>query len=209
MPACGSPSSSGLFTPYRPLDAGGSRTLSNAGGPSWDGGSSGSAGDAGLGGSAGNGDSSVGGGAGGGPAGGAGGSDAGAGSNDAGVPLDAGADAGPGCGGTLLGGICWYLGPLDQSCNQVCATHGGFNSAATAVVGTPAQGGNIEDCTALLTALLGNDDDVVVGGTQVAGNGVGCHLFEAQAGRRWWLTAPDFSPDVGLVGAQIVCGCNG
>jgi len=95
----------------------------------------------------------------------------------------------------------WYLGPLDQSCNQVCAIQGGFHSAATAVVGTPAQGGNIEDCTALLTALLGNDDDVVVEGTQGAGNGIGCHLFEAQAGRRWWLTTPDSSPDVVLVGA--------
>lgn len=208
MLACSAPSSSGLYGPYRPADAG-SGGQSSTGGSSSEGGSSGNPGDAGLDGSAESGTSSLGGGGtGGSPSGGMGGN-ADAGRQDAGGTPDAGGDAGAQCGGTLLDGICWYLGALDQSCNQVCASRAGFNPAAIPVVGTPAQGGTLENCSALLQALLGNDDEAVVEGTQVAGAGVGCHLFDASAGSRWWLTTPDFSPDVGIVGGQIVCGCNG
>jgi hypothetical protein len=162
-----------------------------------------------VGGTAGSVGTSVGGGdAGGTPTGRAGGTDADAGTIDAGVEPDGGVDARPDCAGALLGGICWYLGALAQSCNQVCASRGGFNSAATAVIGTPEQGGNIESCSALMELVLGTADDVVVEGTQVDGNGLGCHLFDAPAGQRWWLTTPDFSPDVGRDGARVVCGCN-
>jgi len=207
--ACNAPNSAGLYSPARPGTAGDGGAPSSVGGSSQDGGGSGSAGGPSGGGSAGGGGSSSGGaGAGGSPAGGTGGNDVDAGSIDAGVNADAGLDAGPACGGTLRDGICWYLGPVDQTCSQVCANRGGFNSAATSIVGTPAQGGSLDDCSALLQLLLGNADDAVVEGTQVAGNGVGCHLFDAQAGQRWWLTAPDFSPDDDLPGARVVCGCN-
>ena len=207
--ACNAPNSSGLFTPFRPEGAGAGGVPASAGASNSEGGSAGSAGNTAVGGSGGSGGSGgTSAGAGGSPAGGTGGTDADAGSDDAGLTLDATVDAGPTCAGAPLYGICWYVGASDQSCNQVCANRGGFNAAATSVIGTPAQGGNIENCSALMLLLLGNEDDAVIEGTQVAGNGAGCHLFDAPAGQRWWLTTPDFSPDVALVGGRLVCGCN-
>jgi hypothetical protein len=35
------------------------------------------------------------------------------------------------CNGTLIAGFCWYKGNLGQSCDQVCAPHGGVNLAGT------------------------------------------------------------------------------
>lgn len=37
----------------------------------------------------------------------------------------------PTCGGDLVGGYCWYIGNLNQSCDQVCNGHGGCNLAGT------------------------------------------------------------------------------
>ena len=112
------------------------------------------------------------------------------------------------CDGALLDDICWYLGDLDQSCDNVCAPHGGFDPAATEWVGTPDQGGSIESCAALLTAL---DEPTasLMDGFRQDDLGFGCHLFvdaDDNAGA-WWLTAPAFSPDVSDPSARLVCGC--
>jgi hypothetical protein len=116
----------------------------------------------------------------------------------------------PECGGALLDGICWYLGELDQACDSVCASHGGFDPSSTAWTGTPEQGGSIEACAALLEAL-GEPPASVTEGFREDELGFGCHLFvdEAGATSAWWLTAPAFSPAVSNPSARLVCGCAG
>jgi hypothetical protein len=216
--ACSAPSRDGLFS------SGGSRPLTMAGSGGNDGrGGSGAAGSTSPGGAStgGRGGRNAGGSSG--QAGSAGSRAGSAGTGDAGIDglPDAGLDAdaatgddqtpvvvvspGPLCAGALVEGICWYLGPEDQSCNEACTDHGGFNAAASAVIGTTAQGGDLNRCSDLFDVLLGSAEEAVVLATQIEGVGVGCHLF---ADTRWWLEAPPFSPAQSLVGAKIVCGCN-
>lgn len=127
---------------------------------------------------------------------------------DAEVPSDGGVDAARACGGALFGGICWYLGAVGESCNQVCALRGAFNPAAIEVVGTEAQGGSREECSAVLEVLLGDPGPETAAGTQPV-QGVGCHLYEDQGELfRWWLSSPEFSADASLAGVPLACGCN-
>jgi hypothetical protein len=202
--ACNAPSRDGLFGRGGTGATGlaGSAGQSNGGSSSANGGSAGSAGaSAGSGGNGGTAGSS--GGASGAEAGGAGGTYV-----DAATVPETGLDAGLSCQGLPLDGICWYLGPAGESCSEVCEDRGGFNPAATAVIGTASQGGSLERCSALLEVLDGTANQDVVQGTQVAGIGVGCHVFDATAGYWWWLESPDFSEDASLAGGSIVCGCN-
>ena len=201
MLACNAPSRAGLF------GRGSTGEMGSAG--QSNGGSSGANGDAGRAGAGGGdgGRAGFGGGASGAPAGGMSGTDADAAVDAADVP-EAGVDAGLSCEGTLLDGICWYLGPEGESCSEVCEDRGGFNPAALAVIGTASQGGSPESCSVLLEVLDATANQVVVQGTQMAGIGVGCHLFDAQAGYWWWLESPDFSQAASLDGGSIVCGCN-
>ncbi len=179
---------------------GGSAGLVGSAGSVPEGASGGSAGMSGLGGSP---DASGGGGA---------SSDAGADAPDAALPPsggfepDAATDAERPCGGTVSGGICWYLGPLGESCNAVCADRGGFDASAAALIGTPNQSGSLDECSNVLVALLGDAGEEVQLGTQVT-NGVGCHVFGEEQ-ERWWLTEPDFDPDASLTDARLACGCN-
>jgi hypothetical protein len=220
--ACNAPSRDGLFSVGGVSARGGSAGEGNQGGAV-----AGGAGGRSSGGAAGRAGTAVAG-AGGQSAAGAGGAGAGGENNgDAGVEdppdtglaqSDAGDDddddddtpvvvvpSGPLCQGTLFDDICWYLGPEDQSCEQACGEHGGYDAAATAVIGTTAQGGDLGRCSELFDLLLGEAEDPVVLATQIEGVGVGCHLF---ADVRWWLEAPPFSPAQSLVGGRLVCGCN-
>ena len=114
----------------------------------------------------------------------------------------------PVCDGAPLGGVCWYLGELDQTCNGVCASHGGFDPASTAAIGTPDQGGSLESCAAILQAL-GEPPTLLSEGFREDNLGFGCHLFVDAAGdtSAWWLTAPVFAPTVSDPNARLVCGC--
>jgi len=140
--------------------------------------------------------------------------DAELGRGDAGVPaLDARAvtsglappsDAAEACSGASLAGVCWYLGAAGASCNDTCREHGGYLEAATAFVGTLAQGGGPERCNAVLRALGEARDVRSVERTD--GRGVGCHFFGTED-VPWWLSGPDFNPDSRLNRARLVCGC--
>lgn len=130
---------------------------------------------------------------------------------DAGAVSDASTDAVPDAGtspericaaGKQLGGYCWLLGTVSQSCNTLCAAHGGYEPSLS-WIGTTAQGGTLARCDALLTLLQGVEANTTAG-RRTDGRGVGCHVFE---GRRWWLTEPDFSPSASHWKAQIVCSC--
>jgi hypothetical protein len=113
------------------------------------------------------------------------------------------------CGGALLQGACWYLGDVGQSCDDVCATHGGFSAGALAVIGTPGQGGSLEGCTAVLQAL-GAFSGAVTEGYREDGLGLGCHLYVEAAGTEvaWWLTAPELSPQAFSAQSRAACGCS-
>ena len=127
---------------------------------------------------------------------------------DAGVaPMDAGSaavDAGPmsACAqGRALGGYCWFLGEVNQSCRTVCAAHGGVVSSLD-YIGSYAQGGSLRRCDAVLTLLTAEGDTTA--GTRDDGRGVGCHLFD---GRRWWLYQPNFSSTAYHSHARLACSC--
>lgn len=134
-------------------------------------------------------------------AGGSGATTGGKGSS-AGAGMGGGNDAGgSACAGQVFGGLCWYLGPVGQSCDVACAVHDGVAEGSEAFVGTDAQGGSLEECQQLL-ALLGvsaapveaSRDDV----------GVGCHLYDDDP---YWLNAPVFATDVSVPHARLVCAC--
>jgi hypothetical protein len=207
--ACNAPSPEGLFGRGGTGSTGlaGGAGQSTGGTSSTNGGSAGSAGASVAGNGGDGGLPGSGGGTSGAPAGGGGGGGGGVYADAASLP-ETGLDAGLSCEGTLRDGICWYLGPDGESCVEVCDERGGFNPAAIAVIGTASQGGSIESCSALLEVLDGTANQEVVQGTQVEGFGVGCHLFDAQAGYWWWLESPDFSEGASLAGGSIVCGCN-
>jgi hypothetical protein len=120
------------------------------------------------------------------------------------VIVDAGMDTGvtSAClAGRELGGFCWFLGAVDQSCETVCAAHGGF-VPSLAYVGSRAQGGARSRCDAVLTLLTA--EGTTQAGYREDGRGVGCHIFE---GNRWWLTSPSFSATAYHWKAQQACSC--
>lgn len=109
-------------------------------------------------------------------------------------------------GGQPYAGGCWYMGVLDQSCQEVCASRGGVSPVTASVVGTPAQGGSRIRCQQVLSVLgyRGN----VSAGTRSDGLGLGCH--RRSNGRLWWLQRPNFNPASKTRGggAQLACACN-
>ncbi len=118
---------------------------------------------------------------------------------------DAGSE--PGCAGVLVEAVCWYLSANDQSCDQACAARGGVDPEASAIVGTPPQGGSAAQCASVLSALSGGAQVQVTNGNRTDGLGIGCHLF-GENDDAWWLTTPAFSTSVAVPEAQIACGCN-
>jgi hypothetical protein len=114
----------------------------------------------------------------------------------------------PACGGTLVDGVCWYLGAVDTACDDECGVHGGVDTSAAGAIGTPEQGGSLDTCTTILRAL-GTLPGVVTEGFRQDALGFGCHLFTDAEGvtSAWWLTAPAFSTSVSNPNARLVCGC--
>jgi hypothetical protein len=112
------------------------------------------------------------------------------------------------CASVAFQGSCWYVGALGLSCATVCATRGGFSPASLAVVGTPAQGGSIDACDALLQAF-GAPAGVVNEGFREDGLGFGCHLFidAEDTATAWWLTSPALTADVSDPSVRMLCGC--
>jgi len=125
---------------------------------------------------------------------------------------DAGADAAldaavpPTCGGQLAFGLCWYLAAAATSCNSACSNKGGFDTRAAMYVGTPDQGGSVEECTSILTAL--GKPGSVVAAKRTDGYGLGCHVWSD--GTRYWLVDPPFGPTMSAPAGnavRIACAC--
>jgi hypothetical protein len=114
----------------------------------------------------------------------------------------------PACGGVQVAGLCWYMGLAGDSCQDTCASHGGYNSATANFVGSSSQGGSLGNCEQVLAAL--QESGMVRDGTRTDGLGLGCHRFfdgGSPTGRLWWLISPDFDPAVTLSQAAMACGC--
>ncbi|MBN1653953.1 MAG: hypothetical protein JXA30_09270 [Deltaproteobacteria bacterium] len=105
------------------------------------------------------------------------------------------------CGGTVVFGRCWYLTEVTISCNQHCADHGGYDSETPQYVGTPSEGGSLDECSQILTAL--GYSQTVAEGTNI--HGYGCHVWSSDA---WWLRSPEFDPAFSGAPARIACACN-
>lgn len=57
-------------------------------------------------------------------------------------------------GGTPLGGSFWFLGEIDQSCDEVCAAKGlTYDSATASFAGANSDGGTLGNCDALINSL--------------------------------------------------------
>lgn len=56
----------------------------------------------------------------------------------------------PACTGDELGGACWHLGPLGQSCHEVCAPRGGYDEATRTYAGSE---GTVDQCEQVLELL--------------------------------------------------------
>lgn len=107
------------------------------------------------------------------------------------------------CSGTLVLGLCWYLGAPGVTCTDACSAHGGFDLAATHCLGSTSQAGTLAHCHEVLSAL-GNAGNVNLG-MRADGLGLGCHVWSD--GRPWWLDSPDANPDSAATGVQVACGC--
>lgn len=105
------------------------------------------------------------------------------------------------CDGEWYNCACWYLGAANQSCDDVCATHGNANAAATISVGS---GGTEVACKAVLDALSA-PGLFVSGGTW--SKGVGC-VYDSSYPKRVRYSSPatnmtDKDPTV-----TRACACN-
>jgi hypothetical protein len=110
------------------------------------------------------------------------------------------------CGGSRVLGLCWYFSDPETSCNDSCSSRGGFDSRATQYVGTTSQGGSVDACRQILTAL-GKPGSVVTA-TRDDNLGLGCHVWTD--GTRYWLDDPSplFMPAlVAPPQASVACAC--
>lgn len=105
----------------------------------------------------------------------------------------------PPCGGTLIGGYCWYLGANGDTCNTVCSTHGGYNAATGTYAGSSGSNANCQNVMTTLGASGGSVTDLGCSGSYV---GNGCFVYN---GNRYRCTN---STDGTSYLGQRACACN-
>lgn len=107
--------------------------------------------------------------------------------------------AGGPCGGTSVGGFCWYKSANSGNCTTACATHGGYNTATLTYAGSA---GTDSNCQAVMDALGGMGSGAILPSSIVAG--IGCSLTE---GGRIRASNPTTESAV-LPNAVRACACN-
>lgn len=95
-------------------------------------------------------------------------------------------------------GACWYLGPPGGSCDEACASHGGYNDLTRTWVGSE---GTDSQCLDVMNAL-GQAQFVVV---QDSGWGIGCIAMSNGDVRRY--TNPT-TPGASASDWRRACACN-
>jgi hypothetical protein len=107
--------------------------------------------------------------------------------------------------GVNVGGYLWYLAKSPDSCETVCASHGGYHEATRTYAGSD---GTNENCAAVLTALgAPHDADGVI--LAIDFGGLGCH-YAADVNRYQWVrsTATTTASAGGWPGRGRACACN-
>lgn len=109
------------------------------------------------------------------------------------------------CSGKTVGYYCWYLGNMGESCEVVCATHGGYSAATCTYAGSA---GGDDECLAVLNAFgvpVSNRDKQ---DPELHRNGVGCGYWEWSEGLRW--SRETLSPTTSIARYETVyraCAC--
>ncbi|HEU0117598.1 MAG TPA: hypothetical protein VFR09_03095 [Alphaproteobacteria bacterium] len=62
-------------------------------------------------------------------------------------------DSSTSCGGTKMGGSCYYIGASGANCDTTCSTHGGSDQSGVQRVGS-SDNGSATSCSTLATAML-------------------------------------------------------
>lgn len=112
-------------------------------------------------------------------------------------------------GGVKVGGFCWYLGGVAQSCATVCSTaaRGGYNSATQTYAGN-SPSSNKNNCNAIFDALGVAGTSTSTSNCTAGGvfDGLGCAKLQS-TGRAWCsLTAA--TSGASETSTQRVCACN-
>jgi hypothetical protein len=109
------------------------------------------------------------------------------------------------CEGASALGSCWYLGARGLSCEQACSERGGFDPASIALVGTRAQGGTLENCATVMSAL--GVRGMVMAAVRLDDVGIGCHRW---ATLDYWLAADTvlYTGSSSAPLAELACACN-
>jgi hypothetical protein len=104
----------------------------------------------------------------------------------------------PSCGGTMVGGYCWYLGAASASCTTTCSSHGGYNDAGTR--GYAGSDGTDAQCGAVASAVNGKTFYMSAPGTAP----IGCCYASGVALR---VTDPTTAA-ASISTYQRYCACN-
>lgn len=105
------------------------------------------------------------------------------------------------CGGTSVGGYCWYLGGYGESCDTVCASRGGYNAATASYAG---QAGTNAQCNSVLVALGQASSVIDFSCTSAAGSGCLRH----SNGNRVRCTNAVTTSSAANVSYARACACN-
>jgi hypothetical protein len=105
-----------------------------------------------------------------------------------------------GCAGDLVGGYCWYLSGAGESCDDICSTHGGYNSATASYAGSS---GSDAQCQAAANAVYTGGS---WGGATTSSFGVGCKIDMFGSIKR--ITSPATSSSAINGSDRRVCACN-
>lgn len=104
------------------------------------------------------------------------------------------------CGGTTVGGYCWYYGAAGDSCDTVCSTHGGTNAATISYVGSS---GTDAQCQSVLAAFGDNATFY----QDSCSTGWGCYSLTSPA-RRIRCADPVTTQSASNGIIRRVCACN-
>lgn len=107
------------------------------------------------------------------------------------------------CGGTEVGGFCWYFGNENLSCNGVCASHGGYNDATRTYAGSD---GSPNNCKSIITALNITQDDFF----ETTQGGLGCFAIQTTSGNYYgyWDKQPTTADATyATPGRRRICAC--
>jgi hypothetical protein len=109
------------------------------------------------------------------------------------------------CAGASVGGYCWYLGGLGESCTTMCTPRGGYNNATLTYAGSS---GTWAQCSSVMGALglSGN----TAGGAVACGVVVGCSANGINPGSSTNSLCNDVATTAGASAPTLyrACACN-